>query len=101
APGDGLQHLAPALQDASRARALRLDDGAHLFVDRACRLLAEVARLREHGRPLEVAGRRRWAVGQRAELLAHAEARHHLARGLAGALEVVLRAGRDVLAGDL
>ena len=75
-------------------------DPLHLGVDLQRRLLRVVAALL-HERRVEERRSLVAVVVDRAERLAHAELGHHRARDVGGALQVVLRAGRDLAERDL
>src|SRR2546430_13312833 len=96
-PGDHHGEEAAVLgQELVRPTAGAVDDLVDLAVDQLGRLLGVVLLL------LDLAAKEDELVGlavlQRAELLAHAVLRDHLAGHLGGLLDVVRRAGRDVAA---
>src|SRR4051812_36263839 len=97
--GEGVEAVTVRAQDPARPIVGATDDAADLVVDLARDLVAVV---RLGG---ELAAQERLAVvvaeDARAELLAHAEAHDHLLRGRRDLLEVVGRAGGDLLEDDL
>ena len=96
---DRVEALAVLVEDRARAVVGALDDAAHLVVDLARDLVGVV------GLGRELAAEERLAVvvavDARAELVAHAEAHHHLLGGRGHLLEVVGGAGRDLAEDDL
>src|SRR5260221_407876 len=95
APRNLVQHRAIRREQFFNVTVALADDALHLFVHRRRRRLREVA-LRAHA---HLASQEDVAVvpeEHRADALAHAPARHHLAGQIGDVLEVVLRARGDL-----
>ena len=90
--GDSLKRRTVRPQPLRHPLARLVEQPAHLAVDRLCGALTERARLRQRRAVEEQRPGR--ASGRQAERLAHTVVRHHVARQVGSALQVVLGAGR-------
>ena len=97
---EAIELVAVVRDELAGEDVLALDDAAHLLVDLARGVFRVVLAARRDLAAEEHAFLV-LAVGDRAELLAHAELAHHGAGEARGALDVVLSAGRDLAEHDL
>lgn len=92
--GDGVQHVAPLVQNFSRVRVRRIQNGFHLFVHFTGGLLAAVT----FDGAVAACGEKRidaLSAVEKSDGFAHAIHADHLAGNGGGVFEIVLRSGGD------